>query len=257
MDVVDILDVVGGRLNWMIDDRRSWHTVTPVSPVPPPYRSPDADEGANRGHGADDYAYKFSGSEAILCVRLEPACHRARGLAAKGCYVLDGCALELEPEPELVVDEPPLLVSPPPVPPLLVPPLPPPLPLPLSLLDVELDESCVGVACVPPEPAEVRGSDAAVDCTSGCVVEELEATVPGGSGLKVTPRYEHVNTWLSRTATEEKHKRISVGHSHRGVGKGSYTGILDRIRFEGSSQSRGHHTNSTHRPYEHYQPHHS
>jgi hypothetical protein len=66
----------------------------------------------------------------------------------------------------------------------------PPL-LPLPLLVSELEVLCPGVVCVAPEPTEVRGLDAAVDCTPGLVdsvVEELEAGVPGGSGLNSTSK---------------------------------------------------------------------
>jgi hypothetical protein len=76
-------------------------------------------------------------------------------------------------EPEFVPDEPPLL--------------------PLPLLVPEPDVFSPGVVvCVPPEPTEVRGLDAAVDCAPGLVdsvVEELETGVPGGSGVNSTPRY--------------------------------------------------------------------
>ncbi len=66
---------------------------------------------------------------------------------------------------------------------------------------VGLDVLCVGVVCVPPEPEPevVRVLDATVDCTPVCVVD---AAVPGGSGLRVTPIYEHVNTWISRIANK-------------------------------------------------------
>jgi hypothetical protein len=87
--------------------------------------------------------------------------------------------LEPELESEFVPDEPPLLPS------------------PLPLLGEGLGMPGAGVGCVPPEPAEVRGLDAAVDCTPGRVdgvTEELEAAVPEGSGLNSTPWYAHIDT---------------------------------------------------------------
>jgi hypothetical protein len=96
---------------------------------------------------------------------------------------------------------------------------------------------CAGIVCVPPEPAEVRGLDAAVGCTPGrvdSVTEELEASVPGGSGLNSTPRYEHVITCDSRTAANIKALVLVLTSAHEHPGRKSYSCIPCHTRLEGS-----------------------
>jgi hypothetical protein len=123
-------------------------------------------------------------------------------------------------EPEFVPDEPPLL--------------------PLPLLVPELDVLSPGVVvCVPPEPTEVRGLDAAVDCAPGLVdsvVEELEAGVPGGSGFSSTSKYRHVCTIISRTAVGIKILVLTAARDHP---EGSPTAIsLATLGFKAADDFR-------------------
>jgi hypothetical protein len=140
--------------------------------------------------------------------------------------------LEPELESEFVPDEVPLLPS------------------PLPLLDPEFGVPGAGVGCVPPEPAEVRGLDAAVDCTPGRVdgvAEELEAAVPGGSGLNSTPWDAHIDTRIARTAANIKALVLTSSRDH--PRRKSYSCIPCHTRLESSRRLQGHHKHNINRPY--------